>query len=377
MMRTWLAILVLATLFISGRATAEVILSPSEIEKALRHGPWPPEFSPDPSNRVSGNPEAIEFGARLFDETLLSRTDEMSCASCHQPEQSFTDAREKGLGRIELDRNTLALWNLQGQRWFGWSGDTDNLWAQSLTPIINPDEMAHTPVSFMNAFIKSAYMDDYTKIFGEGSAETPDQVLANTGKALAAYLETLTTGKTSFDRFRDALEQNDFETAGNYPQAAQRGLKLFLGSGNCFVCHSGPNFSNGEFQDAGVPYFVEPGVVDPGRAKGLEALANSPFTLDGAFTDDPTKTGAWAVQNVKFLHSNFGIFRVPTLRRTAQTAPYMHDGSIKTLEAVIDHYNEIDTERLHTDGVAILQPLGLSEQDKQDLLAFLNSLSDD
>lgn len=358
-------------------ASAEMILSEREIAQTLRHGPWPPDAMPDPSNRVSGDARAVALGAALFSAPLLSRDGTMSCATCHQPALDFTDGLARAKGRETLDRNTQALWNLAGQRWFGWSGDSDNLWAQSLTPIRNPLEMAHDEGPLQSALQGSSYRSEYDAIFGDMSAETPIVTSVNVSKALAAYIETLTTGKTSFDRFRDALEQGDMVAAAQYPETAQRGLQIFLGQGNCTFCHSGPAFTNGEFHDAGVPYFLEKGRVDAGRADGIDKLKASPFTLDGAYTDDPEKAGGWAVRNVRFQHGNFGIFRVPTLRRAARTAPYMHDGSLPGLAAVVQHYNHINMERLHSDGEAILRPLGLSDQAAADLEAFLNTLSDD
>jgi cytochrome c peroxidase len=358
-------------------ASAEVILSEDEIARTLRHGPWPPDVTPDPSNRVSGNARAVALGAALFSDPILSRDGTMSCTSCHLPALDFTDGLARAEGRETLDRNTQALWNLAGQRWFGWSGDSDNLWAQSLTPIQNPLEMAHKAGPLQSALQDSSYRTAYDALFGDMAAESPMATSVNVAKALAAYIETLTTEKTSFDRFRDALEQGDMVAAAQYPETAQRGLQIFLGQGNCTFCHAGPTFTNGEFHDAGVPYFLGRGRVDAGRTDGIEKLVASPFTLDGAYTDDPDKTGAWAVRNVRFQHGNFGIFRVPTLRRAARTAPYIHNGSLPDLAAVVQHYNHINMERLHSDGEAILRPLGLSDQAAANLEAFLNTLSDD
>ena len=158
------------------------------------------------------------------------------------------------------------------------------------------------------------------------------------------------------------------------PAAAQRGLVLFLGRGKCGLCHSGPTFSNGEFHNAGVPYFVATGRVDSGRYGGLRNVLASPFTLAGEYSDDPQGTGAWVTRQVRPLHSDFGAFRVPGLRNVASTAPYMHDGSLATLTEVVQHYDEIDLERLHADGEAILAPLSLTDRDVSDLVSFLESL---
>ncbi len=359
------------------QAQADVILSEEEIDRTLRHGPWPPAVTLDPSNRVSGNANAIALGEVLFSDPVLSKDGAMSCSSCHQPGRDFTDGVARAEGRKTLDRNTQALWNLAGQRWFGWSGDSDSLWAQNLTPLLNPAEMGHDAHSVQSAFLESAHRPEYEVLFGDLSLESALETTVNVSKVLAAYIETLRSGKTSFDHFRDALAQGDMKMAAQYPEPAQRGLQIFIGRGNCAFCHSGPAFTNGEFHDAAVPYLLKQGRVDPGRAEGIDRLLGSPFTLNGDFTDDPRKSGAWAVRNVRFQHGNFGIFRVPTLRRAARTSPYMHDGSLPDLAAVVQHYDKIDMERLHSDGEAILRPLGLSDQDAENLEAFLKTLSDD
>ncbi|MGB7319086.1 MAG: cytochrome c peroxidase [Planktotalea sp.] len=356
---------------------AEVILSEAEIAQTLSHGPWPVVFEPDPSNRVSGMPEAIALGAGLFSDPALSRDETMSCAECHDPDYSFAEPKSRATGKVPLDRNTPSLLNLRAHRWFGWAGGNDNIWAQSLMPILSHEEMGHDAESLKAALIKSEQAHAYREVFGPPASQPADMVLVNIGKALAAYQETLLTAPTSFDEFRDALEAGDLARAGQYPLAAQRGLQLFLGRGNCAFCHSGPAFTNGEFHDAGVPYFVDNTRVDTGRFGGLKAVQASPYTLAGDYSDDPRKTGAWAVRNVRALHSDFGTFRVPGLRGVAQSAPYMHNGSLSDLAAVVEHYNTIDLERLHADGEAILAPLSLSRGEADDLVRFLQSLSDD
>ena len=366
-----------ASLVGSRTASADVILTPDEIQQALAHGPWSTAVEPDPSNRVSGNPTAVDLGRRLFSDASLSRDGMLSCATCHRPDQSFAEDLPRSMGRKLLDRNTPALLNLRQHRWFGWGGSSDNLWAQSMLPILHPDEMGHDANSLKTAIINGSHARDYKTLFGDAASQPAQTVLVNVGKTLAAFQETLTTGKTSFDRFRDALEIGDLKTASAYPEPAQRGLKLFLGEARCAFCHSGANFTNGEFHDAGVPYFLGPGEVDGGRHVGLRVLLKSPFSLDGKYNDDPQKSGAWAVRSVIPTHVDFGTFRVPSLRGVAKTAPYMHDGSLPDLTAVITHYNQINIERLHADGEQILRPIGLDDQETKDLVSFLQSLSDD
>ena len=174
---------------------------------------------------------------------------------------------------------------------------------------------------------------------------------------MAAFQETITSGRTPFDDFRDALARGDRSAAAAFPEDAQRGAQIFVGRGKCNVCHTGAGFTNGEFADAGVPYFIEPGRVDPGRHGGIAQLRRNTHNLTGRYNDDPDRKGAWATRQVADLHSNFGAFKVPTFRSLTRTAPYFHDGSKATLADVVRHYSEIDLERLHTDGEKILAAL--------------------
>ncbi len=370
---------VLAALWLAvaaSAAPAEVVLTPDEVRQTLQFGPWPPDTASDPSNRASGNPVAIRLGEALFNDPALSRDGALACASCHDPAQAFTTPLPRAMARTQLERNTPSVRNLAGLRWYGWAGRSDNLWAASLHPIIAEREMAQTAESLSDYIQVSPYAAEYAQVFGSAFEQDAETVLVNTAKALAAYQETLVTAPTPFDRFRDALATGQMKVAGAYPETAQRGLKLFLGRGNCVFCHNGPRFSNNEFHDAGVPYFLDETTVDQGRFGGLQRLLDSPYTLDGVWTDDAEMTGAWAVRNVRQNHGDFGIFRTPGLRGVAETAPYMHDGSLPDLEAVVRHYSTLDLERLHADGELILRPFDLTDAEVADLVAFLESLSE-
>jgi len=355
-----------------GLALAEVILSDAEIARLSAFGPWPPVVERDPSNRFSGDPQAIALGQALFNDPILSSDGLLSCASCHDPEGGFTRPVARGMGRVLLDRNIPTVRDLAGLRWFGWGGRSDALWAASLHPIVDATEMAHAPEALKESLQSSPYAEGLEQLLGPLQGLTGEAVLVAIAKLLAAYQETLVSAPTPFDQFRLDLQQGQ---AGSYPLAAQRGLKIFLGRGNCSFCHVGARFTNNAFHDAGVPYFLSETRVDPGRHQGLQRLVSSPYTLDSKWSDDPTRAGAWALRSVRQRHSDFGSFRTPTLRGLIETAPYMHDGSLPTLEAVVRHYSEINTERLHADGEAILAPLHLSEGEVADLVAFLQTLS--
>jgi cytochrome c peroxidase len=343
----------------------------------LAHGPWPQPMPPDPSNRVSGNPAAVALGRRLFFDKRLSEDGPRSCATCHDPAEAFADGRPRSVGVVRVDRNAIALANLRLVRWFGWDGGGDSLWAQSIRPILDAKELALTPEELRGRLAADARLAEaYARLFGApAEASEPELVLVNVAKALAAFQETIVTGRTAFDDFRDALERGDAVAMARYPAAAQRGLELFVGRGRCNVCHFGPNFTNGEFDDAGVPHFAEKGRVDPGRHGGIARLQASPFTLLGRYNDDPGRAPGLATRHVERLHRNWGEFRVPSLRNVARTAPYMHDGSRATLAAVVRHYSELDEERLHgIPGRRLLRALRLTPQEQADLVAFLETL---
>jgi cytochrome c peroxidase len=348
-----------------------------QLRRILAHGPWPLPRATDPSNRVSGRPAAIAFGEVLFRTPSLSHTGTIACATCHQPGRAFTDGLPRARGVALADRNTTSLLNVATQRWYGWDGAADNLWAQSLRPILDRREM-NSDFAHVAAAIRAD--DDlrarYRTAFGTAPTADDEVVAVDVAKAIAAFQESLVSGRTPFDEFRDALARGDRAAAARYPLAAQRGLAIFVGTGNCDVCHGGPRFSNGEFHDIGIPFFAEPGRVDPGRHEGIRKLKASRYNLLGPFNDDPARGTATSTRFVALDHRNYGEFKVPSLRNVARTAPYMHNGSLATLRDVVRHYSQLDEERLHADGERILKPLGLAKYDVDDLVAFLESLSD-
>ena len=356
--------------------SAAVEFSDEEKQKILSHGPWPPKMQRDPTNRVSGKMEAVLLGQRLFFEPRLSGTGSVLCATCHVPFRGFQDGRPRAFGLEEVDRNTQSIINVRFSRWFGWDGGTDSLWAQSIRPLLDPREMKSS-AAHVAGFIRSnaSFADGYEKAFGTKPADDDEQVLVDVGKALAAFQETLVSRRTPFDEFRDALASDDLSSS-NYPAAAQRGLKIFVGKGNCSICHFGPQFTNGEFADTGVPFFAGKDRVDTGRHGGIQKLKANRHNLLGRFNDDASGASAVGTRHVDPQHRNFGEFRVPGLRNVSRTAPYMHNGSLATLSDVVNFYSELNEERLHADGEKILRPLKLTGQESADLVRFLESLSD-
>jgi cytochrome c peroxidase len=301
-----------------------------EIRAILAHGPWPVPLATDPGNRVSGKREAVEFGERLFFDNRLSSSGKFSCGTCHVPERNWTDNRTRGTAIAEVDRNTPTLMNVRLGRRFGWDGATDSLASQSIRPILDARELGASPRHVAELLRKDEQLScRYRKAFGAApSATDDDAVLADVGKALAAFEETFETPPTPFDRFRNALARGEPIRPWIYSEAAQRGVRIFVGKGGCSSCHSGPNFSSGELHDNGFSVYAAQGRPDPGRN---------------------------------------GTFKVPTLRHLFLSAPYGHHGEVGTLADAVRHYSERGSREL--------KPLKLTASEQTDLVVFLESLS--
>jgi cytochrome c peroxidase len=337
----------------------EVQFTEAETRAILAHGPWPTPITTDPSNRVSGKRAALELGERLFFDTRLSGDGRFSCGSCHVPERNWTDNRTRGFAAAEVTRNTPTLMNARLGRWFGWDGAADSLWSQSIRPILDKRELGATPAHVAELVRRDGELAcRYARAFGAAPSPTDDEaVLVDVAKILAAFQETFESPPTPFDRFQKALARGEKLKAGLYSDAAQRGLRIFIGKGNCSSCHSGPNFSSGEFQDNG---FSARGRPDPGRVEGLNAVRASRFNLAGTYNDDPQK----GTRTTRTIEEGF---KVPTLRHLMLTAPYGHHGEFATIADVVRHYSE--------QGSSKLKPLKLTPQEQTDLVVFLESLS--
>jgi cytochrome c peroxidase len=358
-------------------AGAKPAFSESEIKTILSHGPWPMSAVRDPTNRGSGKSTAIEFGTRLFFEQRLSTAGQVSCSTCHVPERNWTDNLKRGVGMLEVYRNTPTLWNLRASRWYGWDGASDSLWLQSMRPILDERELNSTP-----QHVAQLVRDDeqlacrYKKAFGVAPSANDDEgVLVNVGKALAAFVETLVSGRTPFDNFRDALARGQTPAPGTYSEPAQRGLKIFIGKGGCTNCHSGPNFTNGEFFSTGLSRFQPLGKPDPGREAGIRQLLENRFNLLGAYNDDATKVSASHTRTLTQVKATIGEFKVPSLRNLALSHPYGRDGEVESLTDVVRHYSQIDPIRLHAKDGKPATPLKLTEREQSELVVFLESLS--
>ncbi len=384
--------------------------SPSELSRLLSFGPWPPPNNALDSpqrrqiNPLAGHPKAIAFGERLFGDTRLSANGKVACETCHQAKRGFTDGRALSIGLDEVQRNAPPLFDLADQRWFGWDGGADSLWAASIRPLLAPQEMGNSVESIAKVLggdqAYASFVNDLQGFVSPNSSppEHNEKTLVIAAMSLAAWMETIESARSAFDRYRDALSQIELNPSGQaaaesasaqadilkttgFNPAAERGLKLFVSKGNCWVCHGGPRFTHGEFHDIGRPFMVKAKhgnmslAVDPGRYRGIERVKKDPFNLLGRWSLSPNGQRAQLVDQTVLQHRNWGEWKIPSLRNLKQTAPFMHDGSLASLRDVVLHYSELNEERLHADGEALLKPLRLTEPEINDLVAFLESLS--
>jgi len=288
---------------------------------------------PDPVPGVESTPDAIarlRLGRRLFFDPILSRDRTVSCASCHEPDHGFASREAKPLGVAgrRADRNAPPAFN----RAFGsshfWDGRAPTLEVQVLSPIENENEMA---LPLEQAVARLAADANYRELFAAAGAATPSrEALA---ASIAEFLRRLVVADSPVDRFRAAK--------GDLTPLERRGLWVFESKGRCWRCHAGPNFSDESFHDTGIG--AKEGVPEPGRF---------------AITNDPADRGR---------------FKTPTLRMVALTAPYMHDGSMATLEEVARFYARGGNKNENLD--PLLEPIELSDEDVAALVSFLQALS--
>jgi cytochrome c peroxidase len=280
-------------------------------------------------------PAKVELGKRLYFDKRVSVDDSISCASCHVPDKGFADPRQfsAGVGGKLGNRNSPTVINTAFNLFQFWDGRAKSLEEQAVGPMANPVEMAHTleGVEKRIAAIEG-YKPYFRDAFG-GEEVTIDRI----AKAIASYERTVLSGNSAWDRF---IYGGD-KTALN--ESAQRGLTLFEGKALCTRCHVGFNLTDGIFHNLGVGMSA----ADPDL---------------GRFNE--TK-----------VEKDKGAFKTPTLRDISRTAPYMHDGSVKTLEEVVELYNKGGEPNTWLD--TKMEPLNLTDSEKKDLVEFLKALDGD
>ena len=378
------------------------VFSEKHARRVARLSPLGP-VPPDPTNRFADDPAAAHLGQYLFFDEGLSGNGEVSCATCHVPEQGFTDGKPLAEAIGKGTRHTPTLLNVAYHRWFFWDGRADSLWSQALGPIENPVEMGSSRAAVAHHLAADpALARAYERVFGAlpdlagvpadarpgpGAAgqawetltaarrDAIDRVFANVGKAIAAYERRLVRRESPFDRFAAALAKGDERGIAAYPAAAKRGLLLFVGRGNCTLCHNGANLTDGEFHNTSAPPLGGGALEDPGRYDGTKLLKADPFNAAGRFSDDPNGAQADRVRRLRRSSESWGEFKTPTLRNLSKRGPYMHQGQFATLADVVEFYSTLEgaAGRNHHQE-QVLVPLRLNPDESSDLVAFLESL---
>jgi cytochrome c peroxidase len=284
-----------------------------------------------PDNPMSS--AKVALGRRLFFESRLSVTGKYSCASCHDPAKAYTDGRSHAVGAHgdELPHSSMSLINAAYNISYGWTkAELQSLEAQMLEPLLN-DHPLELGVSGRQAAVCELLASEptYRVAFAQAfPQESPSVTFENLVKAIAAFERTLIYGNSPFDRYVFGGDHTAIS------EQAKRGLQLFYSQrGGCGGCHSGVNFA-GNWRDA-------------------QGETGKPGFADNGATDRP--------------------MRVPTLRNIALTAPYMHDGRLPTLDAVLDHYAKAAQQRI---GDTRLRSFDLSADERKDVIAFLETLTD-
>jgi cytochrome c peroxidase len=308
--------------------------------------------------------KVADFGRKLFYDAGLSRNGDVSCASCHQPARAFSDGRQASIGTAKQAgaRNTPSLLDA-GEGPFFWDGRAQKLEEVVLQPITNPVEMGLADNEALLQKLRQS-RDDMAAFAAAfpGSADGPQarQVQA----ALSAYIRSL-RGASAVDRYIASHDPQELSAS------ARHGMALFQGVERCATCHtiegSNPSLSDGRFHST---------FISPETARALPATVmrfgsgeRDLVLLGRLIESDPlvAEMGRYALTREP---SELAMFRTPSLRNVARTAPYMHDGKVKTLREAVDreiYYRSLQENR--TDAV--------TEQDRADLVAFLESLSDE
>ena len=312
--------------------------------------PLPPPPSP-PENPTT--PEKVELGKKLFFDRRLSGDGTMTCATCHDPENGFTDALPISLSYPTTRnwRNSPGLVNVAWRKTLFRDGRSSSLEEQALFPMMSPFEMNRN-LDYLEEVLKTvpAYVEAFRSVFG---GEITRQRVA---QAISAFERTLLSRDTPLDRHLRG-------EPGALSARQRAGLDLFLGKAGCAACHNGPTLEDGKFHRLGVPEDLE--VKDDPRVLATARFVGkvSGFPDYRTLREDP---GRFLVTKDP---ADWKAFATPPLREVAATAPYMHNGALGTLQEVIDFYDRGGGDDPKKS--PMLRPLGLSREEKESLREFL------
>jgi len=353
--------ILIAGLAACGNAAAPAASTPCDLDPALDDTECaavhamalPATLAPARGNAKGDDENAAYLGFAVFFDARLSKGENVRCATCHEPEKKFGDAKPTSTGLARVTRNAPTILNAARMDQVFWDGRADSLWSQPLFAFEAPLEMDFTRLELAHA-VALRYADRYTQVFGplpplddtarfpargkpgdaawegmtEADRDAVNLVAANVGKSLEAYERKLAAGPAPFDRFLAGDE-----TAMSADQRA--GMVAFAKNG-CASCHGGSMLSDQKFHAMGVQAW--PGdPEDVGREAAYAVLAESPFTASGKYWDGAKQSVALSAST-----GDHDAFRTPSLRNVTISAPYGHNGRFATLADAIDAHGPID-----------------------------------
>ncbi len=365
--------------------------------------PGPP--LPNPTNRFADDPDVALLGQAFFFTDQLGPTF-VDCTTCHSPRGAFSKILSyDGQGGLNF-RSVPSLIGISSMPWFFWDGRADTLWGQTKTPLEHPDEMASDRLYIAHAIynnpdFKQAYeasfgpmppMDESDRFPPRGRPGWEDEpeltapwlsmdeddrvainrVLANVGKAIEAFLRKLRFQDSTFDRYARGLITGEQVPLNLMPERAKEGLLVFIETGGCIHCHSGPLLSDGRFHNLGSGAHPEDDHAR-GRAMGVQEVLNSEFNAASVYSDDPDGPRARRLGNLQVGVFDEGAFRTPSLRNVTRTAPYGHDGRFRDLRAIIE-YKVSPEDEPPGERDPLLEVVNLSDYEIDSLRAFLETL---
>lgn len=422
-----------ADAFVDGTGDAQPRgeLGPNESPEGVTFSTWefykelsPKELEPptDETNKYSDEPAAVKLGHYLFYEEEMSPQNDVSCASCHQPDHGFAEPKKlpvngaKG-AEDQPPRHTPSLLNVAYNKWFFWDGRRDSLWSQAILPYEADIEMGGSRLELAHyVYDTPEVREAYESIFGSlpdlsdtdrfpqagkplpdqpdsemnqnweslsaSDKEEVNQIMVNVMKSIAAFEMQLVSFNAPFDKYVDQLRNYPFEPKKRdaISEAAKRGARLFVGPTDCVRCHGGPTLidgarANAEFANLGLPERDYIPIEDTGRYDAVETLKSTKFNAKGPYSDAPEDSDAVRqLENASVESDHRGAFKIPPLRGVSKTAPYMHGGHFETLEEVLEFYNDPQDEVNVGARHFAVQQLDMEEDDISDLKAFLESL---
>jgi len=322
------------------------------------------------------SPAKIRLGDRLFHEARFSSDGKVSCSTCHAEDKAFTDHRRVSRGHNGLlgTRNAPTVINSAYMQTLFWDGREPDLEGQSKQPPVNPVEGGLPDHEALLEIIRNdpAYVKAFKEVYG---VEAADITIDQYADAIASFERTIIAGDSPFDRYQYGGDKSAMS------EAAIRGLAVFRGQGRCVSCHvieqTQALFTDNRFHNIGVGFKNIQGRVGEIAGEFIKAK-NAGADVDKTVLSDPdaSELGRFAVSEDI---NTVGAFKTATLRNIELTAPYMHDGSQKTLEDMVSFYN--NGGRVNADDPFSLflsggiRPLNLSEQQKSDLVEFLKALT--